>query len=44
MFPTLAIVNPNGDILELWSGYQTAEQFGAHLTSAKSKLQGVVLH
>ena len=39
MFPTLAVVQASGEVVELWSGYQTADEFASHLISAKSKLR-----
>lgn len=38
-FPKIVVMRPTGEIVEAWSGFQTADDFGSHLSAAKAKLQ-----
>ena len=43
MYPTIAIVKPNGEVVDNWNGYQSLDDFRHRLNAAKSKLQGSVV-
>ena len=39
LFPTLAIIHPNGEVVEMWSGYTSVDDFQAHLRIGKSRIR-----